>query len=216
VKARRAWSQLEIDVLCHEFSDSRTDALAVLFGRTYNAVARKALELGLEKSAAFLASPASGRLNGSTGLMSRFLPGQRPWNKGLQVATRGRSAQTQFKPREAPKNTLPLGSYRVSADGYLEQKISDRPGPPYMRWKAVHRLVWEAANGPVEPGHVVVFRPGRRSTNVDDITVDALETVSRAQLMARNTVHNLPPELVELVRLRGVLTRRINERSDEP
>lgn len=212
--ARRAWTDLEIDVLCREFADSRTDALAVLLGRTYRAVASEAKKLGLKKSAAFLASPAAGRLNGSTGLMRRFLPGQTPWNKGKTFATRGRSAQTQFKPGLAPKNTLPLGSYRISPDGYLEQKISELPGPPNLRWKSVHRLVWESAHGPVEPGHVVVFRPGRRSTRLDDITPDALETVTRAQLMARNTVHNLPPELAQLVQLRGVLARKINQRSE--
>lgn len=214
MKPRRVWSQLELDVLCREFADSRTDALAVLLGRTYGAIANKALELGLKKSAAFLASPAARRLNGSAGLVHRFLPGNLPWNKGQRYAPRGRSAQTHFRHGQAPKNTLPLGSYRIGPDNYLEQKISDLPGPPKMRWKAVHRLVWEAAHGPIEPGHVVVFRPGRRSTRLDDITPDALETVTRAQLMARNSVHNLPPELAQLVQLRGVLNRKINERSE--
>ena len=82
-----------------------------------------------------------------------------------------------------------------------------------MRWTAVHRLVWEAAHGPIEPGYVVVFRPGRRSANLDEITLDALELVTRAELMGRNSVHNLPPELVQIAQLRGVLNRKINQRT---
>lgn len=215
--SRRRWTELELDVLRMEFADSPTADLATLFGRSYVAVAYQAWKLGLKKSAAFLASPASSRLDGRTGWTHRFMPGHRPWNTGKKVGTRGRSAQTQFKPGvlsgRAAQLVMPVGSLRVNAAGYLEQKTSTRSGPPRMRWTAVHRLVWESAHGPIEPGHVVVFRPGRRSANLDEITLDALELVTRAELMGRNSVHNLPPELAQIAQLRGVLNRKINQRA---
>ena len=86
---------------------------------------------------------------------------------------------------------------------------------PARRWVAVHRLVWEAAHGPVPDGHVVVFLPGKRTAELDGITLDVVELVTRRELMRRNSVHQMPKELVELVRLRGVLTRQINTKAKE-
>jgi hypothetical protein len=73
--------------------------------------------------------------------------------------------------------------------------------------------VWEAAHGPVPPGHAVVFRPGRRSSELARITVDGLELITRAELMRRNTHHNLPPEVSQLIQLRGALNRKIRNRT---
>jgi hypothetical protein len=76
----------------------------------------------------------------------------------------------------------------------------------------VHELVWVRANGPVPPKHIVVFKPGMRSAVLEEITVDRVECISLAENMKRNTRHNLPPELNEVVQLRSVLTRQINKR----
>lgn len=59
------------------------------------------------------------------------------------------------------------------------------------------------------PGHAVVFLPGRRTTELERITLDAIELVTRAELMKRNTLHRLPPEVVDLCRLRGRLLAKI-------
>ncbi len=79
----------------------------------------------------------------------------------------------------------------------------------------VARLVWEEANGPIPPGHAVVFKPGRATTERQAITPDALELLSRGELMKRNTRHNYPPELNALLSLKAALTRRINRRTKE-
>ncbi len=51
-------------------------------------------------------------------------------------------------------------------------------------------------------------------TNVlEEITIDRVECVSLAENMRRNTVHNMPKELVDVVRIRAVLTRHINRRT---
>ncbi|HEY0684688.1 MAG TPA: HNH endonuclease [Steroidobacter sp.] len=105
----------------------------------------------------------------------------------------------------------PIGTERLSKDGYLERKINDNL-PLRARWKFVHLIVWEAEHGPVPPGHAVAFMPGRKTNKAAEITVDALELVSRRDLMLRNSIHNLPEALVEIVRLRGALKRQINKR----
>jgi hypothetical protein len=56
----------------------------------------------------------------------------------------------------------------------------------------------------------VRFLPGQFTTDLDAITLDRLELLTMRENMARNTVHNLPPEVASLVQLRGALVRRIN------
>jgi hypothetical protein len=119
---------------------------------------------------------------------------------------------TQFKKGERRGRAAciyqPIGTERLSKDGYRERKISD--GMPFQRrWRAVHLLVWEAAHGPLPPGHAVVFRNGDKA----DIRLDNLDCITRRQLMARNTVHNLPTPLAQTVQLLGALTRQINRRT---
>ena len=90
--------------------------------------------------------------------------------------------------------------------------MSNDPGNNSKRWRAVHELVWVAAHGPVPVKHIVVFKPGMCSNVLEEITVDRVECISLAENMRRNTIHNLPPEIKQVVQLRGVLTRAINKR----
>jgi len=75
----------------------------------------------------------------------------------------GRMRETQFKPgvRQGVAVRLykPIGHERLSKEGYLQRKIHDGL-PRQSRWRAVHILVWEAANGPLPEGHAVAFRNG--------------------------------------------------------
>ena len=132
-------------------------------------------------------------------------PDRNPGNK---------AAETRFKAGQLPHTWKPVGSLRITDDGYLQRKVTDTRYPP-RDWVPVHRLVWEAAHGPVPPGHVVVFKPGRHTVVEAAITPDAVELLTRGELMKRNSVHNLPKELVELVQLRGALNRKINARSKQ-
>jgi len=55
---------------------------------------------------------------------------------------------------------------------------------------------------PVEPGDQLIL----------EITIDRVELITRAELMRRNTRHNLPPELNALISTKARLTRLITER----
>ena len=212
---RRPWSELERELMRRNYADSLTADIARALGRPIENVYACAGRMGLRKSDAFAASDKSGRLfkGGKLGQATQFQPGLVPWNKGGHYVAGGRSVETRFAKGHKPHTWKPIGSMRINADGYLDRKVNDRPGAAYMRWHAVHRLVWEAAHGPVPQGFVVVFKPGRHSTVEADITLDAIELVSRRELMARNTVHNLPKPIADLVLLRGALNRTINARS---
>lgn len=216
---RKYWSESELELLRINFADSRTDDLAKALGRPYSAVAKKAAALGLRKSAQYLASPDAHRLDGVKGLGTRFKPGQLPWNAGKHYQPGGRCAEGWFKkgrPAQEARNYLPIGSLRISKDGYVERKVTDDPAlVPARRWAAVHRLVWIEAHGPVPEGHAVCFKPGRQTTDPEAIAVDGLELVTRRELMLRNTYHRYGKDVAKLVQLRGALTRQINKRAKE-
>lgn len=210
------WSEDRLDTLRRFYADFKTEDLACILGLRTGQVYAKAKQLGLAKSEAYLASPAACRLRrgDNVGIEYRFKKGQAVWNKGMkgvvgvQEACRG----TQFKPGQSPHNTLPIGSTKLDKDGTLLRKVSNASGNNSKRWRAVHELVWVEANGPLPPKHIVVFRPGMRTNVLAEITLDRVECISLAENMKRNTRHNLPPELNEVVQLRAVLTRQINKR----
>ncbi len=216
-KPRRFWTEIELQVLREFFADSHTADLARAFGRTSNQVLAKANELGLRKSRELVAQMARERSNAPDhpSRAHRFPKGHVPANKGVQRPegwAPGRMAATQFKPGQRPHTWVPVGSYRV-VDGTLELKFCDAPGPYTARWRPVHRIVWEAAHGPVPAGHKVAFKPGRKTTDPAGITLDALELLTHAQVLARNSIHTLHPKVRQAVRARATLTRVINHRT---
>lgn len=216
---RKLWSELEVELLRKNYADTRTEDLAAVLGRDLQHVYAKAKKLGLAKSAEYLASPAACRLRrgDDVGKPYRFRKGSVPPNKGLRRPgfAPGNMASTQFKKGQMPHTWLPVGSYRINGDGWVEVKFSEEPGPYMNRWEPVHRRVWRLANGPIPPKHAVVFRPGRRTTDPALITLDAIECITQVELMRRNSIHNMPKELVEVTLLRGRLNRAINKRAKE-
>lgn len=213
---RRPWSREDDALLRGLYSDNPTPQVAMRLGRTVAATYNRADKLGLNKSPAYLASPAACRLRRGDriGVRFRFPKGHVPANKGLRRPGwgPGRMKETQFKKgmRQGVAVRLykPIGTERTSKDGYLERKVNDGL-PLQARWRAVHLLVWEAAHGPAPRGHAIVFRNG----NKKDMRLDNLECITRAELMARNTVHRLPKPLAQTVQLLGALRRKINRRT---
>lgn len=217
---RKSWPPEDIDLLEREYAMTPTSTLAESMGRTVSSVYQMADRLGLKKSSEYLASDRSGRIQrGRTDARmwaTQFKAGHETWNKGVKgvCGTHPNCRRTQFKkgdPIQDRHNYQPIGSERLSKDGYLERKVTDDPSiVPARRWIGVHRLVWEAANGPIPRGHVVCFLPGRRTAEAEKITLDALELVSRAELARRNHPRSRNPELAKLVQLKGAITRQVN------
>jgi hypothetical protein len=218
----RPWTKRDIAVVRKDYPHKATKVIAAALKRPLCGVYHIANSLDLKKSAKFHASTESGRLRKLTqsGMAHRFKKGIVPANKGLRRPgwSSGRMRETQFKKGRLPSeacNYKPIGTLRISADGLLERKVSDDPNLfPARRWIGVHRLVWAETNGPIPDGHAVVFKPGCASTDIEKITADVVELVSRQELMRRNSYHfNYPKEIGELIQLRGAVQRQINRRA---
>lgn len=212
--SRKPWTAADLAALRALYPDTRTDALAEQMGRSTGQIYGMARQINIRKSPAYLASADACRMRrgDNVGEAHRFPTGHTPANKGLRRPgwTAGRMAESQFKTGNrsgrAAQIYQPIGTERISKDGYLERKTNDNM-PLQKRWRGVHLLMWEAINGPLPPGHCLVFINRDRS----DIRLDNLQLITRRENMLRNTVHNLPQPIVETVRLRAVLVRKINQ-----
>lgn len=208
---RRKWTEAEIDFLKLTFPDTGTAKIAETLKRTYGSVSSTANIIGLKKSKEFLASEA-GRLkkNSQVGAASRFKKGDTPANKGkrqveyMSAEQIARTEKSRFNKGNLPHNTKSDFTVTIRPDnrGVKIKFIRVALG----KWVPLHRYHWEQENGPIPKGLKLIFKDGN-TMNCDLIN---LELVTAADLLKRNSINNYPEELVQLVRLRGVLNRKIN------
>lgn len=219
---RKRWTPAEDAIIRQRVPNEPTYTVAAAIGRSVSSTYQRARTLGVEKSAAYLASPAAGRTNGRQGIGTRFVKGSVPANKGLRGRkgwAPGRMAEGQFKPgcRQgiAAKNWRPIGTILTDTEGYQRIKVREaEKGEAYgfgnvRVWPLLQRHVWEQAHGPIPRGHSIVFRDRNRA----NCALDNLELVSRADLMRRNSVHNLPKPIAQAYQLIGALNRQIRRRT---
>lgn len=189
--------------------------VAAKLGLRIGQVSTRAKRMGLKKSAAYLASPAAGRLSRENaharGATTRFKPGNPSHNKGLRrpgySVGRGRMQETTFKRGQLPHNTVPIGAEAVRDGDLVWVKVRDDLKPARLNWQPKQRVVWEAANGPIPPGHMVVFRDGNRR----NFAIENLECYSKAEHQARHSIHAYGPEIAHISQLRGAITRQVNK-----
>jgi hypothetical protein len=216
---RSYWTRGELALLRSMYPQAHGEDVAAWLGRSIGQVYAAAKAACIKKSDEYLSSVSSGRIQrgkqNAAMIATRFQPGQEPWNKGTHYMAGGRSAETRFKKGSmsgaAQHKYVPIGTHRLSKDGYLERKLTDDPKLyPARRWVPVARIVWEAEHGPIPAGHMVIFKPGQRTAVLEQITADRLECISRAENARRNHPRSRSPELARLVQLKGAITRQVN------
>lgn len=208
-RARRHWSPEEEAELRRLYPDTPMPQLIQRFNREDRAIYSKATSMGLKRSAEYLASEHACRLRkgDNSGSAHRFKPGNAAWNKGMKGLQIGGEA-TRFRKGNKPHTWVPIGTEQIR-DGYLWRKVTDQGGR--HDWNQVHVMLWEEHQGPVPAGMILVFR----DRNKQNIQIDNLELITRAENMRRNTIHRYPPELKDVIRLQKKLERTIRSRRDE-
>lgn len=221
---RKFWTPEKLETLCNIYPHFSTHSVAKVLGCSKDAVCNQAYRMGLTKTAQYITQEREQRGHHQASTRGRFKPGQAPWNKGQPGSTghHPNTRATQFKagrPASQAANYRAIGSHRIcSSDGNLYRKVTDDPSiPPVRRWVPVARLVWEAAHGPIPPGHLIVFKDKRQRTTVlEEITLDKLACISKADNARRNSYWaNYPPEVARLVQLKGAINRQVNRISKE-
>jgi len=208
------WTPAQIERLRVLYPQHPTKAVAKATGHSMSSCFKMAELHGLKKSPAYLAvmlHRVSTKLKES-GKAHRFPKGHVPANKGLRRPgyAPGRMRETQFKKGRQTQTWVPIGTEVLDDYGYLKRKVSDdHAKPSRFNWRYVHVLLWEAAHGPVPPGHVLKFIDDDRG----NVALNNLCLVSRADLARLNVMWNrYPRALCEVIQLRGALNRRINRR----
>jgi hypothetical protein len=205
--SRHIWSDEEVAILQKLYPDTRTQDIADLLGLQLRKVYSKAKYLGLEKSEAYMRAELQrqGDRLKLDGRAVQFKKGHHSWNKGLRGVCFG-GVQTQFKPGNVPHTIKPIGTERISQDGYLQRKVTNE-GHARFHYKFVHRIVWEEANGPIPETHYVVFKNGNRL----DVRLENLELITRSEHAMRNSIMRYPKEIRDVMRMKGRLTKAIKK-----
>lgn len=146
---------------------------------------QKAMELlGVENHARFRAT-------------SKSLPGF-----PAPVVKRNGASSTTWRKGNRPHNHRPIGSERLSKDGYIEVKTAEP-----RTWTAKSRVIWERENGPLPDGYAVIFLDG----NARNFEPSNLYAVKRRELLQLNRnkygqAHpKLKPSVLALSKLESAL-----------
>lgn len=208
---RRAWTAAECAALRFRYPHENTAVIARDLQRDVRAVYAKAAKMGLSKTPERLAEADRYKKGQHNSPATEWKRGHVPWNKGTLFSAGGRSRETRFKkgafPHNRDRDYYVLGALRVNADGYIDMRISFEPGA--RGWRALHRILWEDAHGPVPTGYALRFRNGDRL----DCELANLELISRRDLMLRNSVHNYPRPIAQAIMLRGAVVRAIKRKT---
>ncbi len=148
---------------------------------------------------------------------SCFPKGHVPANKGKKVSEYmtadqiEKLKQTSFKKGNIPHNTAPEGDGAIRIRHDHENRGSNKTYKwirlSLGKWELLHKQIWEQVNGPVPEGYCLWFK----NQDSMDCRLDNLELITREENMKRNSVHNLPEDLKELVYIKGRLVKEINK-----
>ncbi len=199
----RKWTPQEVELLRTEYPDANTQHFCKKIGRSYDAVTQKAHVLGIGKSQQFL--QAGIQTVQKVAKYYHFKKGNVSWNKGRKLGSEW-GKQTHFKKGNHPHNYKPIGSKRITKDGYHETKVADP-----KKWKQDHVVMWEQANGPVPKTCVLRFIDG----NKNNITLSNLMLIATAQNMKLNTIHRFPAPLKRAIKTLSKLKRTIHAKEQD-
>lgn len=206
---RKPFTPEEVEQIRLLYPDHSTREIAQLLGRKEYSINGKAFSMGLRKTAEHIKRINRDNIDNLRihGKAHQFSKGHVPANKGRKMSPERyeRCRNTMFRKGHKPHNTRHDGaeSIRMDKNGhrYIHVRIAEG------KWIPKHIQVWTQANGPVPNGCNIIFRDG----DTLNCALENLECISDAELMRRNTLHNLPEEVQELIHLKSRLTRAINE-----
>lgn len=208
-KPAHRWTPAELAIMLARYPHEPSEALALELGVPLHSLYRKAKSLGLKKTAAFTASPLSGRIKPGEkrGAQTQFQKGNVSHNKGVKgvCGVHPNSRKTQFQKGHKLNGEVPLGTVLMKSNGYMMRKVAQTGHTP-DDWKLEHRLRWEAINGPVPDGYCLHFID-RNRRNVEPSN---MELLPKGEIVLRYGISALPPELRRIHQLRGAIARRIN------
>jgi hypothetical protein len=142
------------------------------------------------------------RLGLRTGRSGQFRAGNRPANAGTKGLAKPNSGS--FKKGQLAWNKRPVGSERVTRDGYTEIKAAE----PNI-WRPKHHIIWEEHHGKRPAGTILTFKDG----NPQNCQIDNLVMIShREHGVINNFYHAVSmhhkPTAINLARIKIAVTNK--------
>ena len=206
----KRWKNEEKEMIKELYPDTLSSEIAEKMNRPVKQIYMMATFMGLKKSQAFKDSTYSGiisKLNNYVGVIHRFKKGNVPFNKGLKrkdytpAESIAKCKRTQFFKGQTPHNHKPVGTTVTNSEGYLVTKISEP-----NNWRKTHHLKWEAENGPIPLGMILMFKDGIKQ----NIELENLVLRTRYENLKLNRKYNYSPELRVAIKLIKKLEKTIN------
>ncbi|MCR5352386.1 MAG: HNH endonuclease [Bacteroidales bacterium] len=203
---RNKWTSEEVAILKEMYSreDVFASDIAARLGCSVRRIYNKAKSLGLKRPREIQRLAGKIGTRSEAAMAHRFQKGHAPANKGKKMSpeTYAKVARTMFKKGRPSINHRPVGSERVSKDGYVEIKVAEP-----NKWRLKHRVIWEQERGQIPPGHNIQFKDG----NPLNLAIDNLYIIDRVtQLKEQNSLMaRYPKEIQQVIRLRGAVKRQI-------
>ena len=203
------WTEEEIADLREMYPDHGTEDVAIVLGRTTNAVTQKAVTLGIKKSAEFMRREY--RRIAKACKSTRFAKGHVPWNAGT-VGITGKhpnTKKTQFKKGHLPHNTKRNGAITIRNDnrGVPQKMIRVSLG----KWVPLARYKYEQYVEPIPKGHVIRFLDG----DTMNCEPSNLECVSKRLNMLINSKHSYTRGQAEVKEVCVLINEHINNGSGD-
>jgi len=205
---RTFWTEKEIKFITENYSDMNSADIAKILNRPMGGVYGKAYSMGLKKSKEYLAKmlEREAKKLAEFGKNYQFKKGNVPYNYGQKMSKilYEKCQKTMFKKGAKPHNTRKEGEESKSTDGYTYVKIADND------WRLKHRVIWKQVNGAIPADHIVVFK----DNNQQNFDINNLELITKVENMQRNTLHQYPEPIKEIIKLNNKLKRKINAKQN--
>ena len=122
----------------------------------------------------------------NSGLTGQFQKGHVSHNKGKKQSEYmtkeaiERTKATRFKKGNRPSSYRPVGSERITKDGYIEVKVADP-----NKWETKNKIVYKQHFGDIPKGYKVIYADGNKLNN----DINNLILVSNSELLIANRNH---------------------------
>ena len=142
-----------------------------------------------------------------SGLTGQFKKGNVAHNKGkkqieyMSQESIERTKETRFKKGNKPKNYRPIGSERITKDGYIEVKVADP-----NKWETKNKIIYKQYYGDIPKGHKVIYADGNKLNN----DINNLILVSNNEELIMNR-HKLRTENIELTKTGYLIAKVIDK-----
>ena len=143
----------------------------------------------------------------NSGLTGQFKKGNVPHNKGkkqieyMSQESIERTKKTRLKKGNKPKNYRPVGSERITKDGYIEVKVADP-----NKWETKNKIIYKQYYGDIPEGHKIIYADGNKLNN--DINNLILVSDNEELIMNR---YRLRTENIELTKTGYLIAKVIDK-----